>query len=74
MAQVDSMNAELEQTVEAWNYANIQLGKIDADLASNAKHLSAAKKSLVVAHGGEISATSEPGRGTEMRFTFPLSS
>ena len=49
MAQVDSMNAELEQTVEAWNYANIQLGKIDADLASNAKHLSAAKKSLVVA-------------------------
>jgi cell wall-associated NlpC family hydrolase len=49
VAQVDSMNAELEQTVEAWNYANIQLGKIDADLASNAKHLSAAKKSLVVA-------------------------
>ena len=49
MAQVDSMNAELEQTVEAWNYANIQLGKIDTDLASNAKHLSAAKKSLVVA-------------------------
>ena len=49
MAQVDSMNSELEQTVEAWNYANIQLGKIDTDLASNAKHLSAAKKSLVVA-------------------------
>jgi peptidoglycan DL-endopeptidase CwlO len=49
VAQVDGMNAELEQTVEAWNYANIQLGKIDADLASNAKHLSAAKKSLVVA-------------------------
>ena len=49
MAQVDSMNSELEQTVEAWNYANIKLGKIDSDLASNAKHLSAAKKSLVVA-------------------------
>ena len=49
MAQVDSMNSELEQTVEAWNYANIKLGKIDSDLASNAKHLSAATKSLVVA-------------------------
>jgi signal transduction histidine kinase len=30
-------------------------------------------KSLVVAHGGEISATSEPGQGTEMRFTVPVS-
>jgi cell wall-associated NlpC family hydrolase len=49
MAQVDSMNADLEQTVEAWNYANIKLGKIDSELASNAKHLSAAKRSLVVA-------------------------
>jgi signal transduction histidine kinase len=29
-------------------------------------------KSLVVAHGGEIDATSEPGQGTEMRFTFPV--
>ena len=29
-------------------------------------------KSLVVAHGGEISATSEPGEGTEMRFTLPV--
>ncbi|HJW49854.1 MAG TPA: ATP-binding protein [Candidatus Limnocylindria bacterium] len=30
-------------------------------------------RSLVVAHGGEISATSEPGHGTEMRFTLPVS-
>ena len=30
-------------------------------------------KSLVVAHGGEISATSESGQGTEMRFTIPVS-
>jgi len=29
-------------------------------------------KSLVVAHGGEIEAKSEPGQGTEMRFTFPV--
>lgn len=31
-------------------------------------------KSLVVAHGGEIEATSAPGQGTEMRFTFPIPS
>ena len=30
-------------------------------------------KSLVVAHGGEISVASEPGQGTEMRFTLPVS-
>jgi signal transduction histidine kinase len=30
-------------------------------------------KSLVVAHGGEISVTSQPGQGTEMRFTLPVS-
>lgn len=29
-------------------------------------------KSLVVAHGGDIEAISEPGQGTEMRFTFPI--
>ena len=49
MAQVESLNTNLEQTTEAWNYANIELQKIDADLASNARHLKAARKSLVVA-------------------------
>jgi len=29
-------------------------------------------KSLVVAHGGEIEATSVAGRGTDMRFTLPV--
>ena len=29
-------------------------------------------KNLVVAHGGEISAQSEPGRGTAIQFTLPL--
>jgi len=29
-------------------------------------------KSLIVAHGGDIVATSELGRGTEMLFTFPI--
>jgi cell wall-associated NlpC family hydrolase len=49
MAQVEGLNHELEQTVEAWNYANVQLDEIEADLASNTKHLKAARKSLVVA-------------------------
>lgn len=51
MAQVDSLNGNLEQTIEAYNYANIQLQQIDDDLASNAKHLVAAKKSLGVSRG-----------------------
>lgn len=29
-------------------------------------------RSLVIAHGGEISASSEPGHGTAIRFTLPL--
>ena len=49
MAEVESMQAELGQTIEAWNYANIQLDGIDADLVTNAKHLVAARKSLNVA-------------------------
>jgi cell wall-associated NlpC family hydrolase len=49
MAEVESMNHELEATIEAWNYANVQLDEIDADLATNAKHLVAARKSLVIA-------------------------
>jgi cell wall-associated NlpC family hydrolase len=49
MAEVESMQAELGQTIEAWNYANIELDGIDADLETNAKHLVAARKSLGVA-------------------------
>jgi peptidoglycan DL-endopeptidase CwlO len=49
MAEVESMNVDLEQTIEAYNYANIELERIEGDLASNAKHLVAARKSLVVA-------------------------
>ena len=42
------MGHELEATIEAWNYANVELDRIDGELASNAKHLKAARKSLVV--------------------------
>ena len=48
-AEVESLQGNLEQTVEAYNYANLQLANIDRDLTSNAKHLVAARKSLVVA-------------------------
>lgn len=49
MAQVEGLNSNLAQTIEAWNYANIELDRIETDLASNTKHLVAARKSLVVA-------------------------
>jgi cell wall-associated NlpC family hydrolase len=49
MSEVESLNSNLEQTIEAWNYSNIKLQEIDADLATNAKHLAAARRSLVVA-------------------------
>ena len=49
IAEVEGMNHELETTIEAWNYANVELDRIDTDLQSNAKHLAAARKSLGVA-------------------------
>ena len=49
LAEVESLNGNLEQTIEAYNYADIQLREIDSDLESNAKHLAAAKTSLGVA-------------------------
>ncbi len=49
MAEVDGMHENLAQTIEAYNYANIELDRIEGDLASNAKHLVAARKSLGVA-------------------------
>ncbi len=49
MADVEALNGNLEQTIEAYNYANLQLQEIESDLASNAKHLVAAKRSLGVA-------------------------
>jgi peptidoglycan DL-endopeptidase CwlO len=50
MAEVESMQGSLAQTIEAYNYANIQLEEIEADLATNAKHLVAARKSLGIAN------------------------
>ncbi len=49
IAEVEQLDMNLASTIEAWNYANIELDSIDADLEKNARHLVAAKKSLVVA-------------------------
>ncbi len=49
MAEVQQLDMNLASTIEAWNYANIELDSIDADLEKNARHLVAAKRSLVVA-------------------------
>jgi cell wall-associated NlpC family hydrolase len=48
IAEVERLDMDLAATIESWNYANIELDRIDTDLASNAKHLVAARKSLVV--------------------------
>jgi peptidoglycan DL-endopeptidase CwlO len=48
IAEVERLDMDLATTIESWNYANIELDRIDTDLASNAKHLVAARKSLVV--------------------------
>ena len=49
LAQISQSDMELEQAIESYNYANVQLGTIDADLNSNARHLVVAQKSLGVA-------------------------
>jgi cell wall-associated NlpC family hydrolase len=49
MAELQQLDASLGQTIEAYNYANVELDRIDGDLRSNARHLKAARKSLGVA-------------------------
>jgi peptidoglycan DL-endopeptidase CwlO len=48
VAQLEALDAELAHTIEAFNYANVELDRIDGELDVNAKHLRAAKKSLKV--------------------------
>ena len=49
MAQVDSMQGDLEQAGNAYYAATVELQGIDQELETNTKHLVAARKSLVVA-------------------------
>lgn len=46
LAQIDAAQPQLEQAIESYNYANVQLQELEADLDSNARHLVVAKKSL----------------------------
>ena len=43
------MDSRLAKAIEAYNYANVQLDELDAELTSNARHLSIARSSLKVA-------------------------
>jgi peptidoglycan DL-endopeptidase CwlO len=47
--EVQTLDMDLAKTIEAWNFANIELQRLDADLETNARHLKVAKRSLVVA-------------------------
>jgi cell wall-associated NlpC family hydrolase len=49
MAQVESMQVDLESAGDAYYNANVELQGIEDELSTNAKHLVAAKRSLVVA-------------------------
>jgi peptidoglycan DL-endopeptidase CwlO len=49
LAEVQQLDVDLAKEIEAWNYANLELERIDVDLESNARHLVTAKKSLVIA-------------------------
>jgi cell wall-associated NlpC family hydrolase len=49
LAQIRDMDSQLSHAIEAYNLANVQLDRIDADLESNGRHLVVAKASLGVA-------------------------
>ena len=48
LAELDSLDQSLAVAIEAYNYANVELDRIDVDLDKNARHLVAARKSLKV--------------------------
>ena len=46
LSQIHESDVQLEKAIESYNYANVELEQIDADLGSNARHLVIAQKSL----------------------------
>src|SRR5262245_47136911 len=46
LAQINAMDAQLEQAVEAWNGANVRLDQIKHDLEVNRARLEVARKNL----------------------------
>jgi peptidoglycan DL-endopeptidase CwlO len=51
LAQVQQMDSDLAKAIESYNFANIELDRIDGDLKANGRHLVVARKSLVTAQG-----------------------
>jgi len=49
MAELQELDMSLAATIESYNYANVELDRIDVDLDVNARHLKSARKSLNVA-------------------------
>jgi peptidoglycan DL-endopeptidase CwlO len=49
MVELQSLDADLGLTIEAYNAANVELDRLDGELEVNARHLVAARKSLGVA-------------------------
>ena len=49
IAELEELDMSLAATIESYNYANVELDRIDGDLESNARHLVAARQSLNVA-------------------------
>ena len=47
--QVQQLDSSLSHAIEAYDYANVQLADLDRELASNARQLKVAKKSLAIA-------------------------
>ena len=46
LAQIQAIDGQLEQAVEAYNLANVKLDRIQGELKTNAQHLVIARKSL----------------------------
>jgi cell wall-associated NlpC family hydrolase len=49
LAEIEELDMEVARAAEAYNYARIELRRIDGQLEVNGRHLVAARKSLVVA-------------------------
>ena len=49
MGELQSLDANLAVAIEAYNYANVELDRLDGELDANARHLVVARKSLNVA-------------------------
>ena len=51
IAELEELDMSLAVTIESYNFANVELDRIDGELDTNARHLVSARKSLNVAQG-----------------------